>query len=78
MLKKETLEDLSSDLGDVPSITGMLNLKNASVGIEGIISQKFCWCFCASQTLYNDRTLESDLETQLDNFGPSYCYTIKV
>ena len=38
------------------------------VGIEGIISQKFCWCFWASQTLYNGRTLESAMQTQLEHF----------
>jgi hypothetical protein len=38
------------------------------VGKEGITSQQFFWCFWASQTLYNGRTLESDLQTQFDNF----------
>jgi hypothetical protein len=38
------------------------------VGIEGIISQKFCWCFWASQTPYNGRTLESELQNQLEHF----------
>ena len=38
------------------------------MGIEGIISQQFFWCFGASQTLYNGRKLERELQTQLDNF----------
>ena len=38
------------------------------MGIEGIISQQFFWCFWASQTLYNGKTLEPELQTQLDNF----------
>ena len=38
------------------------------MGIEGIISQQFFWCFWASQTLYNGRTLEPELQTQFEYF----------
>ena len=38
------------------------------MGIEEIISQRFVWCFWASQTLYNGRTLEPELQTQLEYF----------
>ena len=36
------------------------------MGIEGIISKQFFWCFWASQTLYNGSTLEPELQTQLE------------
>ena len=46
------------------------------MGIEGIISQQFFWCFWASQTLYNGKTLEPELQTQFEYFWITLCVSV--